>query len=80
MLICDSNQLQLGVYKIKASNFDQADGRTVTAQLASYNDGVIANKQVKLGKATFDNPVYNLFNIRLYKNLETNQINLELID
>ena len=75
---CDTNTLQTGTYQIHIANYDAADGKTATVQIASLNDGVLGTKSVVLGKSTGDNPGYLIFNVEVTKNEDTNKFSISI--
>ncbi|MFT6908412.1 MAG: hypothetical protein ACJAS1_005113 [Oleiphilaceae bacterium] len=75
---CDSSQLQTGVYQISIANYNAADGKTATVQIASWNDGVLGTKSVVLGSSTGDDPVYSLFSVEVTKNDDTNKYSISI--
>lgn len=75
---CKADKLKVGVYRIAVANYDRADGREATVQLASYNNGVLGTKKVTLGSATGDNPAFTLFNVSVTKNEETGKYSATL--
>lgn len=60
---CDPTKLQTGVYTISVANYEQADGRTATVQIANWNDGVLGTKSETMGAATRDEPAYEYFKV-----------------
>lgn len=74
---CDANTLQTGEYKIAVANYDSADGRTATVQIASYLDGVLGTQSVSFGSATRDTPSATLFTVRVNKD-EKNRYKVSL--
>jgi len=70
---CDSSNLQTGIYQISIANYDAADGKTATVQIASWNDGVLGTKSIVLGPSTGDNPVYSLFSVEVTQDEDTNK-------
>eukprot|EP00163_Fabomonas_tropica_P027434 TRINITY_DN5284_c0_g3_i1.p1 TRINITY_DN5284_c0_g3~~TRINITY_DN5284_c0_g3_i1.p1 ORF type:complete len:362 (+),score=28.15 TRINITY_DN5284_c0_g3_i1:168-1253(+) len=68
---CESDRLQTGIYQIGVANYDEADGRTVTLQIASFRDGVLGTKSVTLGSPTGDNPSHMMFDVDVSENDET---------
>lgn len=75
---CDSTKLQAGTYQIAIANYNGADGRTATVQIASWNEGVLGTKSVTLGGTTGDNPAYSLFNVVVTKNEQTGKYSVSL--
>jgi hypothetical protein len=75
---CDSTTLQTGIYRVAIANYDRADGRKATVQVASWNDGVLGTKSVTLGSSTGDNPTYSLFNIVVTKNEQTGKYSISI--
>jgi len=74
---CDANVLQTGDYTIAVANFNQADGRTATVQIASYLDGVLGTRSVTLGGATGNTPSATLFTVHVSK-ADHNRFNVSL--
>ncbi|ELA08466.1 membrane protein [Moraxella macacae 0408225] len=64
---CDKNKLQEGIYTIKLANYNQADGRTATVQIATNKQGVVLTKSVVMGKSTQDTPTHLIANIHVTK-------------
>lgn len=56
---CDENTLQTGNYQIGIANFSGAENRKATLQIASWNNGVLGNKSVRLGNSTGNTPHIN---------------------
>ena len=75
---CDSSTLQTGIYQIAIANYDAADGRTATVQIASWKDGVLGTKSATLGAATGDNPAFSLFNIVVTKDEATSKYSVSI--
>lgn len=75
---CNSDILQLGSYQIAVANYNRADGRTATVQIASWADGVLGTKSVTLGGATFDIPSATLFNVIVTKDSQTGKYSVSL--
>jgi hypothetical protein len=68
---CDTDNLQEGTYDIKVANFDRADGKTATVQIASYEDGVLGTQSMVLGRATRDDPAFHVFSVLVSKDNNT---------
>ncbi|KAA1176101.1 hypothetical protein FWJ25_02925 [Marinobacter salinexigens] len=68
---CESDKLQVGTYQIGVANYDEADGRTATLQIASFRDGVLGTKSVTLGSPTGDTPSHMMFDVEVTKDDET---------
>ena len=75
---CDSDKLQVGNYQIKVANYARAAGRTATVQISSSKDGVLDTRSVVLGAPTGNNPVFQLFNVRVNKNTTTGEYSVSL--
>lgn len=75
---CDSDKLQVGNYQIKIANYARATGRAATVQIASSKDGVLDTRTVVLGAATGDNPVFQMFNVKVSKNATTGEYSVTL--
>lgn len=75
---CDSTKLQTGTYQVAVANYNAADGRIATVQIASWNDGVLGTKSVILGAATGDVPSYTLFNVIVTKNTQTGKYSVNI--
>lgn len=75
---CDGAKLATGTYRVAIANYSQADNRTATVQVASWNDGVLGTKSVTLGGATGDDPVYSLFDVVVTKNEQTGRYAVSL--
>ena len=75
---CDAATLQPGTYQVKLANYNAADGRTATVQIASWNDGVLGTKSVTLGEATGDIPAHPLFNVVVTKNAQTGKFSVAI--
>ena len=63
----DATKLQTGAYKVSLANFDRADGRSASVQIASHGTGVIGTKTVVLGAATGDLPSVDMFTVNISK-------------
>lgn len=68
---CDPDSLNPGVYSIQVANYDRANGRQATVQLASHNDGVLGTKTVTLGQATGSSPSHIMFDVLVEEDPET---------
>lgn len=68
---CDKGKLQMGRYHIAISNFNRADGRIATVQVASFNEGVLGTRSVTLAKPTGSISSFNMFDIFVEQNVET---------
>lgn len=75
---CDASTLQTGTYRIAVANYNRADGRTATVQIASWSDGVLGTKSVTLGAATGDNPAFTMFNVVVSKNAESGKYSVSI--
>lgn len=68
---CDTAKLQTGVYEIRIANYNAADGRTATVQIASSRQGVLGTKTQVLGARTGSTPVYSMFFVVVTKDPTT---------
>ncbi len=75
---CDATKLRTGTYSIKVANYERAQGRTATVQIASWNEGVLGTKSVILGAETGDNPSDTLFNVVVTKDEQTGKYRVSL--
>jgi hypothetical protein len=75
---CDSTALQTGTYRIAVANYDRADGRTATVQIASWNDGVLGTKSVILDEAAGDNPDFTMFNVVVSKDTKSGEYSISI--
>jgi hypothetical protein len=75
---CDQAVLQEGTYRFSLANYDRADGRNATLQIASWSDGVLGTKSVTLGAPTGDDPAYDLFHVIVKKHPETGRFDVSL--
>lgn len=64
---CDKTKLQEGTYTIKLANYNRADGRTATVQIATNKQGVVLTKSAVMGEATEDNPTHFIANVHVSK-------------
>lgn len=75
---CDTDKLQVGNYQVRVANYARATGRTATVQIASSKDGVLGTRSVVLGGETRDNPVFQLFNVRVSRDANTGEYSVTL--
>lgn len=75
---CDADKLRTGTYRIAVANYAEAQGRTATVQIASWNEGVLGTKSVTLGAETGDYPPYTLFNVIVSKDEQTGKYRVSL--
>lgn len=75
---CDTNRLREGTYQIALANYDKADGRKATVQIASWIDGVLGTKSVVLGGRTGSTPSEFLFKVVVTKNPRTQKYSVSL--
>ncbi|HIF9187352.1 hypothetical protein [Photobacterium damselae] len=68
---CDINKLQTGTYRVAVANYINADHRTATVQISSWNDGVLGTKSVTLGNPTGSRPSATMFNVTVDYNNDT---------
>lgn len=64
---CDKTKLQEGTYTIKLANYNRADGRTATVQIATNKQGVVLTKSVVMTEATGDTPTHFIANVHVSK-------------
>ncbi len=76
---CDSDILREGQYQIAVANYNAADGRTATVQIASWSDGVLGTKSTTLGGATGNIPSATLFNVLVTKDAQTGKYSVSLV-
>lgn len=70
---CSAATLQTGTYRFMVANFNHADGRKVTLQVSSNNDGVLGTSTVTLGQATGSTPTLQLINVTVTQDATTGQ-------
>lgn len=70
---CQASQLQPGIYNVRIANYDRAEGRVATVQLASWQGGVLGTMSVRLGEATRSTPAYSMFRVNVQRNESTGQ-------
>ena len=75
---CDNARLKEGTYTFSLANYELAEGRNATLQIASWNDGVLGTKSVPLGGATGDDPAHDMFSVVVQKDPETGRFNVSL--
>lgn len=64
---CDSSTLQIGHYQVSVANYERAEGREATLQVASWRDGVLGTKVLVLGESTKDVPANTVFSVLVEK-------------
>ncbi len=77
---CSATTLQTGTYRIAVANYDRAQGRIATVQIASWSDGVLGTKSVTVAAATGDIPAYELFNVVVSKDAQSGKFSVALGD
>jgi hypothetical protein len=75
---CDKDRLQEGTYRFSLANFNGAEGRNATLQIASWSDGVLGTKSVTMGSATGNDPAHDMFRVVVQKHPETGQFDVSL--
>ncbi|PXX89551.1 hypothetical protein DIT71_13550 [Marinobacter vulgaris] len=70
---CEAEKLQAGTYQVGIANYDRADGRTASLQIASFRDGVLGTRSVTLGPPTGDNPSHIMFDVEVVEDSETGE-------
>ena len=75
---CDANTLQTGYYQVGIANYSRAENRKATLQIASWNYGVLGTKSVILGEATGATPAYQLFNVTILNDPDTNEYSVSV--
>lgn len=70
---CNASTLQTGTYRFAVANFARADGRTVTLQVSSNNDGVLGTIKATLGAATGSNANIPLLSVNVTQDATTGQ-------
>jgi len=60
---CLRSELLVGEYEIASANYDGAEGRLATVQVASWRDGVLGTKSIVLGSPTGDTPTDTVFRV-----------------
>jgi len=65
VIACAKDKILAGNYQIKVANYEKAEGRTATINLASSKYGALGFKKIKLGKETGINPPYLVFNFNI---------------
>lgn len=73
---CNKNELREGEYAIKLANYERAQGRTATVQLASWDEGVLSTRYHTFGAATGSTPSASIFNVVVSKDAETQEYKL----
>lgn len=68
---CDKTKLATGVYRISLANYARAEGRKATVQISSDAEGVLGTKSVVMGAETRDTPTFDMFNVRVSLDDET---------
>ena len=70
---CEAEKLQAGTYQVGIANYDRADGRTASLQIASSRDGVLGTRSVTLGSPTGDVPSHMIFDVEVAEDSETGE-------
>jgi uncharacterized protein YfaP (DUF2135 family) len=70
---CNAATLQTGTYRFAVANYARADGRTVTLQVSSNNDGVLGTVKATLGPATGTTANIQLMNVNITQDAATGQ-------
>ncbi|MCM0612978.1 hypothetical protein KFJ24_10895 [Marinobacter sediminum] len=70
---CEAEKLQTGTYQVGIANYDRADGRTATLQIASFRDGALGTRNVTLGSPTADTPSHMMFDVDVTEDSETGE-------
>jgi hypothetical protein len=70
---CDANLLQLGSYWVAVANYERAEGRTATVQVATERDGVLGTSSIQLGPETGSEPTDLLFEVIVEQDSETGE-------
>ncbi|KVP96938.1 hypothetical protein WJ97_14045 [Burkholderia ubonensis] len=70
---CSASVLQTGTYRFMVANFSRADGRKVTLQVSSNNDGVLGTATATLGPATGTTANIQLLNVTVTQDPATGQ-------
>lgn len=73
---CNKNELREGEYAIKLANYERAQDRTATVQLASWDEGVLSTRYHTFGAATESTPSASIFNVVVSKDAETQEYKL----
>lgn len=75
---CDKTKLMAGIYNISLANYARAEGRKATVQISSDNDGVLGTKTVVLGASTGDIPTWDMFNVKVNFDTETQKYSVSI--
>ncbi|OWQ90523.1 hypothetical protein CDN99_12940 [Roseateles aquatilis] len=75
---CETSKLQVGTYAVKLANYNAADGRTATVQIASSKDGVLATRSAVMGGATRNTPTFQMFNVIVSKDPDTGEYKVDV--
>ena len=75
---CDKTKLSTGVYNISLANYARAEGRKATVQISSDAAGVLGTKSVVMGAETRNTPAFDMFNVRVNLNPETQKYSVSL--
>lgn len=59
------------MYRISLANYARAEGRKATVQISSDAEGVLGTKSVVMGAETRDTPTFDMFNVRVSLDDET---------
>lgn len=73
---CDSSVLQTGTYNIRVANYNDAEGRNATVQIASWNDGVLGTRTKLMGASTLSDPVYTYFDVTVIQDPDTEKFSI----
>jgi hypothetical protein len=77
---CDESFLGVGEYLVAIANYEAADGREATVQVASWDEGVLGTKTVVLGGATEEYPGYLMFKLEIVQDEETGEYRTLLVE
>lgn len=75
---CDKTKLSTGNYNIKLANYDRAEGRKATLQISSDASGVLGTKSVVMGAETRDTPTFDMFNVVVSLDPETQKYSVAI--
>lgn len=72
---CDRTRLATGIYYISLGNYNGAEHKHATLQIASNTDGILATQSVTMRDGqSYDSPTTgNIFNVRVSFNSKTNK-------
>ena len=71
---CEAEELQKGTYQVGVANYDLADGRKASLQIASFRDGVLGTRSVTLGAPTGDSPSHMMFDVDVIEDPESGEL------